>query len=840
MLGSISQGLRTNYSLLSKLSYGIRPNADLSKNGADLTRGPNFNPKIPAAPWSNTFPAPQATLDLDFVNDRGFVRGSGQGRSMDAVTFTRASNGTFVGSDGKLKTVGFVKPLTTYQKTTSSGIPENVLSHSENFSNVYWNKVGCSIISDSQTAPDQTISADSLIEQSGSLSAVQITVSNGGNATGNNYRRLSIYVKIIPGSATRYVYLGGRINSGTRWVYGLFDPADGTFVRSLVDGVQSSFLSFYSESVGDGWYRIGIAFQHALDELYITYGITDTMSPSNSSADLSSYVGDGTSGIYIWGAQEIRVLDGFIYQPRFDWASTTVSPVKNLLLNSNLSTNRIFSNSTVTDNTLETTAPDGTYSAMLVRRNIGNTNMANFIDGYSYGGNLNQTLSISFYAKPTSINPASYLGFSWMLNIIGKLNPTNGAVVGTPLANNGTLTSEDAGNGWRRYKFTGIKSNQFRWFEIGLDGFTSQGVQYNEAAQNYDSGIYLWGYQLEISDSVSEYTVTGNHIPQTKTLGVSATCNGLLIEESRANRLLWCRDATQTQWTKTNVTAAKGQTGIDGVVNSASSLTATANGGACIQTITLASGSRTGSVYLKRITGTGIVQVTLDGTTYSTVDLSSTEWRRVVLSGTVTNPTVGILLATSGDAVAMDYGQIEDGADATSPILTTAASVTRSLDNATIEKSNFDGFYNQTKGTFYLSHYPSTVPATRYALSVQRNGNAAELITISCGVNTVSASCRDGGATTIATSSFTTYPNYLSKTAMSYSPNSVCIATQSSFNNVLLSSVVANRNIPANITRLGISRYFDNSNIFNQTIGRLVYIPDGKNIELIKDMVTAT
>jgi hypothetical protein len=168
-------------------------------------------------------------------------------------------------------------------------------------------------------------------------------------------------------------------------------------------------------------------------------------------------------------------------------------------------------------------------------------------------------------------------------------------------------------------------------------------------------------------------------------LASTSICNGILIEESRQNRLLWCRDATQSgSWTCANVTPLLNQTGIDGVANAASSLTASADGGTCIQTITLASGSRTGSVYLKRLTGTGAVQVSLDGTTWSTVDLSSTEWRRIVLSGTVTNPVVGIKLATNGDAVAMDYGQVEDGAFATSPVLTTTAGATRAAELGTI------------------------------------------------------------------------------------------------------------------------------------------------------------
>jgi hypothetical protein len=83
------------------------------------------------------------------------------------------------------------------------------------------------------------------------------------------------------------------------------------------------------------------------------------------------------------------------------------------------------------------------------------------------------------------------------------------------------------------------------------------------------------------------------------------------------------------------------------------------------------------------------------------VDLSDTEWRRIVLSGTVTNPTVGIKIATSGDAVAMDYAQVEDGAFSTTPILTTTTTVTRAADVATINSAYFNNWFRPDQGTLF-------------------------------------------------------------------------------------------------------------------------------------------
>jgi hypothetical protein len=488
--------------MISKLTDGPRVNADLSRTGAISSRGENRKKSLNAAPWSQTWPAPQATLDLDFANDRGYVRGVGQGRSMDAVTFTRASVGRFVDQDGLLQEAANNTPRFDWASTAQR--PQNLLLYTEEFDNAAWVKTAGVLISantSDTTAPD------------GSNTAEKYTT----NTTARNYiarvtglteklRTVSIYAKnagrnVISIGAT----ITGRTSDGN---YPAVDVnlTDFTYSNSPTDIVVNSVTD-----VGDGWCRISVTLAQSASNVFVSTGET--------------------------------VRTG------------------------------------------------------------------------------------SFYGAITS--------------------------------------SADTTN-----------------------------------------GVYIWGAQYEEGDTATPYIANGAYSATNIPLAANPTCNGLLIEETRTNRLLWNRDATQTQWVKTDVTAAKDQTGIDGVTNAASSLTATANNGTCIQTITLGAASRTGSVFLKRITGTGNVQVSLDGSTWSTVDLSDTEWRRIVLSGTVTNPTVGIRLATNGDAVAMDYGQVEDNSflfgGATSPILTTTASVTRSADNADILGSNFAGFYDNRVGTLFV------------------------------------------------------------------------------------------------------------------------------------------
>lgn len=197
----------------------------------------------------------------------------------------------------------------------------------------------------------------------------------------------------------------------------------------------------------------------------------------------------------------------------------------------------------------------------------------------------------------------------------------------------------------------------------------------------------------------------------------TSTYRGILIEFAATNSAKWCRDATQTAWVKSNVTAALTATGIDGAANSASTLTASANAGTCLQTVTASANTRRVSTYVKRVTGTGVIEMTGDGGvtwTDITSQLSAAFTRFSVLT-TVANPQIGFRIATSGDAIAFDYAQIELGnvdAISTSPIYTTTAAVTRAADTLYVDGTNFSGFYNQAAGSIVCDYELITATGT--------------------------------------------------------------------------------------------------------------------------------
>jgi len=189
---------------------------------------------------------------------------------------------------------------------------------------------------------------------------------------------------------------------------------------------------------------------------------------------------------------------------------------------------------------------------------------------------------------------------------------------------------------------------------------------------------------------------------------------GVLIEEARTNLCLQASDLTNASWTKTNLTTAKTATGPDGVANSATTITATAGNATALQAITSGSAARITSVWLKRRTGTGNIDVTQDnGTTWATQTLTSSWARYSIASVTSTNPTVGIRVVTNGDEVDVAFFQHELGAFITSPIATTTATVTRAVDNITLPVTRFG--YNQPEGAVFLSfRQPTLIANSRY------------------------------------------------------------------------------------------------------------------------------
>jgi hypothetical protein len=689
---------------LAKLGEGARTTSDLSRVGGGLSRGANEGKKLNAAPWSDTFPAAGATLDLDFANNRGFVRGVGQGGVMDAITFTRASNGTFVKPDGTLST-----------HANQGALGNNLLSFPQNFDNSYWTKAGTTVVENSAIAPDDKNNANLLTDSSASTE--HSVFRNGVVATVGETYTFSAYIK---DNGIRYAGLSFQGNNA-EYIYIIVDLTDGVVTQTGTLGVTGQTYSV--TSANNGYWRLSVTFIAPRTPIFPFIFLSNTGTPSSFLGGRPLYVGTGLSA-FIWGAQlevgstATEYFPTNIGEPRFDWASTE-QVAKNFLLFSSDMSNAYWTNTGFASITLDQSGAYETTSLVTATE-------TNVFSQHNFRRNNNAVTSGTEFTASLYIRAGTrrfvYFFISNSVNFVEcNIDTQNWEYSFGQSGMTGSADLIDLGSGLYRAVLKGTFNLPTANLQFGIFGSTT----YPTATLAYTgdgSTIIVGDVQINSGLELLDYQSTGAQIPSTTPLRANPTSNGILIEEARTNRLLWNRDATQTEWVKTNITAVKDQTGIDGVANAASSLTATDANGTCIQTITLGAGNRTGSVYLKRLTGTGLIQVTLDGSTYSTVELSDTEWYRIVLSGSVTNPTVGIKIAVDGDAVAMDYGQVEDGLFVTTPILTTTATATRAVERWDISALSW---VDNSAGTVVTinKNFIGQLGANNSALEITRTGS---------------------------------------------------------------------------------------------------------------------
>lgn len=315
--------------------------------------------------------------------------------------------------------------------------------------------------------------------------------------------------------------------------------------------------------------------------------------------------------------------------------------------------------------------------------------------------------------------------------------------------------------------------------------------------------------------SVASGTARSTYLGADTTVGAYG---GYFAEGARTNLCLQARDLSDAAWTKVNTTAAKDQAGIDGVTNSASSLTCTVGGGTCLQTIVEAATTSGLSMFIKRITGTGTVTIQQGASTSDvTASINSTTYTRVELNASVLNPAIGITLGTGSDKIAVDMVQFENGAFSSSPITTTGGSVTRNADVLNYPISIING----SQGTVFA------------LASVNWTGNAVARMQIFGTANNNGMLINSGSAsTTISVNDGTTNTEKTGLTSMGNTQQPRAIAWGSDMaatgNGLPVSSSAFDGDMNGAITTFGIGVQ-GNSGTANPlfgTISRIAYFPN--------------
>lgn len=209
---------------------------------------------------------------------------------------SRASTGTYIGSDGLIKTAAINEPRMQYNPERLDVEPKllleesrtNLLTYSEDFGNIAWSKSNSTISADVATAPDGSGTADKLVENTVNnvhhcsrditLSPTTVTLSFFVSAAGRTKFRLGFSDLVFGGPAVR------------------FDLSDLDFAAPVLSGPWNNVTSAIAR-LPNGIYRASITATATRGTAVRCYCYLE------DSGGNVSYQGDGTSGLYIWGAQ---------------------------------------------------------------------------------------------------------------------------------------------------------------------------------------------------------------------------------------------------------------------------------------------------------------------------------------------------------------------------------------------------------------------------------------------------------------------------------------------------------------------------------------------------------
>jgi hypothetical protein len=429
---------------------------------------------------SNLYPALKPSLNLDFANVKALD---------PRITFARASTGTYYGAE-------------------VAKAEENLLTYSQEFDNAVWSKPNLTITANSTTAPDGTTTAENIVPSTGSNAKqlFQAVAVSGGY-------RVSAFAKA---NGYNFVALGiGGASNSICW----YDLQNG-----VVGTAQSGATDATITSLGDDWYRCS----HFIANSTGGSNFSVFVSPTDN---VTTYTGNGTSGIFLWGAQLEQRSAVTAYTPTTTQPITNYIPVlqtasanvarfdhnpvtgeslgllveeqrTNLFLNNQLN---LFITTGGLDNTQQNgVAPDGTITAYHL---IESTDTTSHGTGWQFVYTIGQAYTFSAFIKPDPTVPSdrsiTFYGRAELLPGSVTFNFADNSVTGTGTS----FGSEEVGNGYYRIWFSAVATGT----AVGgseLFTYTQKNGSQTYTATEGQRICFVWGFQLEAGAFPTSYIKT--------------------------------------------------------------------------------------------------------------------------------------------------------------------------------------------------------------------------------------------------------------------------------------------------------------------------------------------
>ena len=208
--------------------------------------------------------------------------------------FSRGTTATFVGRNGLIQESAIDVPRIDFTDDPTGHLllePQstNILAYSQDFSQNYWGKQSATVTTSTITDPTGDQNSFKLVPNSGT---------GGNRSIGKNFTGLSgLHTQSVFAKKGEYNYIALRTRNGPTASV-MFDLENGTFNVNLT---SVAFVSAKIEDYGSGWYKCSMTLDpsqmSSAGRIYTSFSVGITGNETNS------FDGDGTSGVYIFGAQ---------------------------------------------------------------------------------------------------------------------------------------------------------------------------------------------------------------------------------------------------------------------------------------------------------------------------------------------------------------------------------------------------------------------------------------------------------------------------------------------------------------------------------------------------------